>query len=457
MLVFLLISTCIFAGLLMTRVTNIWHLPDVTAYLLVGVIIGPCCIGALNITGLGFNTFEQVNKLSALSDIALGFIAFAIGNEFVYSNMKKIGKQVVTIGIGQAVITTIIVDTILLIVHFINPKIMSVPEAITLGAIAAATAPAATIMVVRQYKAKGPVTEVLLPVVALDDAVGLVVFAVSFGIAEALISNVINISSLIINPIIEIISSLVLGAAGGYLLTYMEKYFKSRRNRLSLIIGFVILMISISQCKFPIGNVEISFSSLLVCMMMGTIFCNTCILSEELMEEADKWSTPFLILFFVLSGAELNFAVFKNPLVLGVGAVYIISRCLGKYYGAKISATIAGSVKTIRDYLGIALWPQAGVALGMSMIVATRIKENGELIRSIVLFGVLIYELLGPTLTKMALERAGEITEPSKEVLNRRENKIKEIQNRNKKKHLYALVDKFHKIADKMPFNKKGK
>ena len=248
MLVFLLISTCIFAGLLMTRITNIWHLPDVTAYLLVGVIIGPCCIGALNIRGLGFNTFDQVNHLTALSDIALGFIAFAIGSEFLYSNMKKIGKQVVIIGIGQAVITTIVVDTVLLIVHFINPGIMTVPEAITLGAIAAATAPAATIMVVRQYKAEGPVTEVLLPVVALDDAVGLVVFAVSFGIAEALISNVVNVSSLIINPVIEIISSLALGATGGFLLTHVEKFFKSHRNRLSLIIGFIILMVSISQC-----------------------------------------------------------------------------------------------------------------------------------------------------------------------------------------------------------------
>ena len=457
MLVFLLISTCIFAGLLMTRITNIWHLPDVTAYLLVGVIIGPCCIGALNILGLGFNTFDQVNSLSALSDIALGFIAFAIGREFLYSNMKKIGKQVVTIGIGQAVITTIIVDIILLVVHFINPKIMTVPEAITLGAIAAATAPAATLMVVRQYKAEGPVTEVLLPVVALDDAVGLVVFAVSFGIAEALINNVVNVSSLIINPLIEIISSLVIGALGGLLLTHVEKFFKSHRNRLSLIIGFIILMISISQCKFNIGNIQISFSSLLVCMMMGTVFCNTCILSEELMEEADKWSTPFLILFFVLSGAELNFNVFKDPLVIGVGFIYIISRCLGKYFGARVSATIAGSTKTIRDYLGIALWPQAGVALGMSMIVATRIKENGELIRSIVLFGVLIYELLGPTLTKMALESAGEITTPSKEVLNRRENMIKEAENKAKKRHLYDIVDKVYNILDKIPFKKKGK
>ena len=426
MLVFLMISTCIFAGLLMTRITNIWHLPDVTAYLIVGVLIGPCALGVLNITGVGFNSFSQVEEFSVLSDIALGFIAFAIGNEFILGNMKKIGSKVFTIGIGQAVITTLIVDVVLVGLHYINPSIMSIHEAIVLGAIAAATAPAATLMVVKQYKAKGPVTEVLLPVVALDDAVGLVIFAVSFGTAEALLTNRLNVAGLIINPLLEIFSSITIGAIAGLLLTHMEQFFHSNRNRLVLIIGFISLMISVSQCVFEYSGYKISFSSLLVCMMMGTVFCNTCPLSDELMDKADKWSTPFLVLFFVLSGAELDFSVFKNPLVLGVGFIYILSRSFGKYFGARISATISNSDKNIRKYLGIALLPQAGVALGMSSLVAARLGENGNMIRSIVLFGVLIYELFGPTLTKIALTDAGEIKERPKEVVNRRKIKLKQ-------------------------------
>ena len=263
----LLVAIALFAGLLMTRVFVKLHLPDVTAYLVTGVLIGPCFLGSLGIKGLGFNSFEQVESLSMINDVALGFIAFAIGHEFRLSALKKTGRQATIIGILQAVITSIVVDISLIVFHFLRPDLLSMGAAITLGAIAAATAPAATLMVVRQYKAKGPVTDVLLPVVALDDAVGLVVFAVSFGIAQAMKAGTTNIAALIIEPVGEVVLSLLLGGVTGVLLTIMERYFHSHRNRNALIVGSVVLTVALSQLTFYVGPFHFGFSSLLVCMI----------------------------------------------------------------------------------------------------------------------------------------------------------------------------------------------
>ena len=262
----LLVAFALFAGLLMTRLFIRFHLPDVTAYLVAGVLIGPCVLGRLNWPGFGFQTFEQVESLSVISDVALGFIAFAIGHEFRLSALKQTGRQATIVGILQAVITTVVVDIVLISLHFIRPDLISLPVAITLGAIAAATAPAATLMVVRQYKAKGPVTDVLLPVVALDDAVGLVVFAVSFGIAQSMRAGDVNVVALIVEPLAEVCLSLLLGGLTGVLLTWSERYFHSHRNRNALIVGSVILTVALSQLKFPVGPFTFGFSSLLVCM-----------------------------------------------------------------------------------------------------------------------------------------------------------------------------------------------
>lgn len=427
MLVLLLITWALFAGLLMTRLTNIFRLPDVTAYLIVGVIIGPSVLGKLGIEGVGFVSFEEVERLSIISDVALGFIAFAIGNEFKLSDLKHIGRQAFIIGVFQALAATLFVDIALFIMHIIMPNIVTIPMAITLGAIAAATAPAATLMVIKQYKAKGPVTDILLPVVALDDAVGLVIFAGSFGAASAMISGNANVLNLIVEPILEIIMSLLLGSIVAIILTYLESKFHSNTNRLILIIGSIILTVAIAKASFKFGRFGGSFSPLLVCMMLGTVFCNICPLSDELMDTSDKWSQPILVLFFVLSGAELNLAVFKNPIVILVGFVYIIARSFGKYIGARVSADMAGSKEVVKKYLGITLLPQAGVALGMSAIVARSLGSNGNLIRNITLFGVLIYELIGPTLTKIALIKAGDIKAKPKEVINRRNKKLKAV------------------------------
>ena len=427
MQILLLVAFALFSGLLMTRLFVKFHLPDVTAYLVTGVLIGPCVLGRLGVPGLGFRTFDEVESLNLISDVALGFIAFAIGHEFRLSALRQTGRQATIIGILQAVITTIVVDLALIAAHYAMPDLLSLPEAITLGAIAAATAPAATLMVVRQYKAKGPVTDVLLPVVALDDAVGLVVFAISFGIAQSMENGEVNTLALILEPLAEVVLSLGLGAGVGLGLTYLERYFHSHRNRNALIVGSVVLTVALSQIKFEVGPFEFGFSSLLVCMMLGTIFCNLCPLSEDLMLQADRWSGPAITLFFVLSGAALQFEVFSQSAVLLIGLIYIISRSLGKYLGARLSAGLAHSTDVVRKYLGITLLPQAGVALGMCATAYRVLGQDGMLIRSIVLFSVLVYELVGPSLTKFALTRAGDIRVKPEEIKNRRQKRLAQI------------------------------
>ncbi len=420
----LLIAIALFSGLLMTRLFVKFHLPDVTAYLVAGVLIGPCVLGQL---GIGFTTPDHVKSLDVICDVALGFIAFAIGHEFRLSALKQTGKQATIIGILQALITTVLVDIVLITVS-LTTDLLSMPVAITLGAIAAATAPAATLMVVRQYKAKGPVTDVLLPVVALDDAVGLVVFAVSFGIAQAMKEGTAHIAALIIEPLMEVVLSLAFGGLVGFLLTILERYFHSHRNRNALIVGSVIVTVAVSQLKIPVGGFEFGFSSLLVCMMLGTVFCNFCPLSEDLMLQADRWSGPAITLFFVLSGAALQFNVFGSPAVLLIGLIYIVARSLGKYLGAHFSSVLARSPEPVRKYLGITLLPQAGVALGMCATAQRLLGgTDGDLVRNIILFSVLVYELIGPSLTKMALTKAGDIQAIPQEVKTRRKKRLEQI------------------------------
>ena len=420
------VSIALLAGLLMTRLFKPLKLPAVTAYLIAGVLVGPYCLGALGINGLGFTSSEAVHGLGIISDVALGFIAFSIGSEFRTSELKKTGMQALVIGILQALVATLFVDVALYIVHIIMPDKLTTSQAITLGAIATATAPAATLMVVRQYKAKGALTSLLLPIVALDDAVGLIVFAVSFGIAKALIAGSVDMISLFVNPLLEIVCSLGLGAIMGWVLTQLEKLFNSNTNRLNLTIGMVLVTASLSMLDFHIGALHISFSSLLTCMMLGTIFCNICPLSEDLMEASDKWTSPLFALFFVVSGAELELGVFGDWAIVVIGIVYIIFRSIGKYSGTFVSAKITKCSPEICKYLGITLWPQAGVALGMCAIAAAspEMGAQGALIRNITLFAVLIYELIGPLLTKMALTAAGDIKPMSDEVKMRRQTKL---------------------------------
>ena len=411
--IFLSLSVALLAGLLLSRLAKKVQLPAVTAYLVAGVLIGPFVLGRIGIPGIGI-TGEQIEGFGLISDLALGFIAFSMGSEFRISQLKRIGKQATFVGVFQALFTTVIVDAALIILHLIIPDKFSLQSAIVLGAVATATAPAATLMVVKQYKAKGPVTDILLPVVALDDAVGLVAFAVSFGIARSLGDGAVNVTSVILEPVLEVILSLFLGFVMGLLFTLCEKYFHSRSKRMAVSITFVMMTVAISSMSFDIGSVHIGFSSLLACMMLGTVFCNICEVSEELMERADRWTTPVLILFFVISGAELELSVFADIMVVLIGAVYIISRSLGKYFGAGISARLSKCNPNVVKYLGITLLPQAGVALGMA-IKAIELGPEGAIVRNITLFAVLVYEIIGPLFTKVALTKAGDINEEGRQ------------------------------------------
>lgn len=412
-------------GLLMSRICKLLKLPAVTGYLVAGVIIGCFCLGQVTLPGgyhLGFASkdFADVEALGILSEIALGFIAFSIGSEFKMSDLKKTGKKVAVVGCVQAVVASAVVCGALIGLHYIllaitGNDILPLPAALILGAIASATAPAATLMVVRQYKSKGPLTDMLLPIVALDDAVGLMIFAILMGIAKAIGGGTPNVTSIVVEPLIEIVASLLIGALLGLILSELEKLFHSNSNRLSLVIAFVFITVAITALKnIHIGGVHIGFSSLLTCMMCGTIFCNVCECSDEMMSRADGWTKPLLILFFVVSGAELDLSVFLNPWCILIGVVYILFRSAGKYFGARYSSQLTGCDKHIVDYLGVTLLPQAGVALGMVSTVASDEMLGGTTIAStvrfVILFSVLVYEIVGPVLTKWALTKAGDIT-----------------------------------------------
>ena len=405
----LAIGIAMFAGLFLSRLTSKLNLPDVTSYLVAGLLVGPLCLGRLGVPGLGLTTFEAVEELGLLNDVALGFIAFSIGSEFRVASLRKIGRQATVVAIFQALVATLFVDVALLLLHLVLGDKLPVSTCILLGAIATATAPAATLMVVNQYKARGPLTDMLLPVVALDDAVGLIVFAVSNGIAKALVSGTISVVSVLVNPILEIILSVGLGMALGWIFSEVEIYFNSNSKRLSLAVAFVVLCTAISKLHFNLGEVHIGFSSLLVTMMCATVCCNLCDFSEQIMYQVERWTAPIYVLFFVLSGSELDLTVFADLAVVGIGVVYILTRSAGKISGANVSARMTRCPESVCKYLGITLLPQAGVALGMSVMVAAEFGAEGALVRNIVLFSVLIYELVGPTLTRIALTKAGDI------------------------------------------------
>ena len=416
------LAVALIGGLMLSRLTKLLNLPAVTAYLLAGLALGPFALGRLNVPGLGFQTLEQVETLGIVTQTALGFIAFTIGNEFRMSQLRTMGKSAITIGILQAVITTLLVDLVLIGLHLCFPAMISIPCAITLGAIASATAPAATLMVVRQYKADGPMTRLLMLVVAIDDAVGLVLFSVSFGVASALANGHVSILAVVVEPIVEIVLSLGLGALMGFLLNWVEQFFHSRSKRLTISVAFVLLTVGLSGISFQVGPVHCGFSLLLVCMMTGTIFCNICSTSLELMDRVDGWVMPLNVLFFVISGAELDLEVLSHPVTIIVGLIYILARSTGKYFGAAISCRMTRQSKPITENLGITLLPQAGVALGMALTAAT--LADGALARNVVLFAVLIYELVGPALTKRSLLAVGEI-QPEGRTSARRHNKPK--------------------------------
>ena len=383
--VLLLIGIAMAAGLLVSRAARAIKLPNVTAFLVAGLIIGPCVAGII--------TKEQAASMEVISEAALGFIAYAIGGEFKLSYLKKIGKAPLTITIFQGIATALCVDVGLIALGF------DVPLALLLGAIALATAPAATLMVVRQYKANGPVTRMLLPVVAMDDALGLMVYSISASVAEGMLGGEITVQSMVLTPLIEIAGSVALGAALGWLLAFGARFFASRGNKLALSIALVLAGVGLCDV--------LNLSSLLVCMMIGAVMVNLSQQHEVLMEQCDRFTPPVFLLFFVLSGAELDLSVLPSVGVIGI--LYLVLRSLGKWGGTMLGALCVRADANIRKYLGLTLLPQAGVAIGMASLVSARFPTLGAQVNTIVLAGVLVFELVGPIITKLALTKAGEI------------------------------------------------
>ena len=385
--ILLSLGAAVAVGLIFNRIVKRFGLPSVTGYLVAGVLIGPSCLQIIPETWIG--------SLTLLVNVALGFIAFSIGGEFRFSKIKNIGKSVLVITFMQALVTTVVVDLVLALV-FGNTGV-----AICLGAIATATAPAATLMVVRQYNAKGPVSDILMPVVALDDAIGLIIFSVSISVAKIMFSgSAINVGLMLLEPLMEIFFSLLAGAAIGGLLTLCLGFFHSRNNRLTAIIAAVFLGTAVAEI--------FHLSSLLLCMAIGAMMTNLYRDSDKMIDVTEHWTPVVLLLFFVISGAELDLMVIPTVGLLGV--LYLVSRSLGKYFGAFFGAKMVKADKNIQKYLGVALLPQAGVAIGMSQIVvATLPPEYGTKIRAVVLCATLVYELVGPLLTKLVLTMAGEI------------------------------------------------
>lgn len=412
------VALAVLLGLLFSRLMKLIKLPAITGYLLAGLIIGPFVlgpyIGGWSIDGSVINGVATSNiyDLDWITDVALGFIAFSIGSSFNLKALKKVGPRVIVITIFEALGGAVVTIIGLFIAYAFNRDI-PIPTILTLGAIACATAPAATLMVIKQYKAKGPVVNTLLPVVAFDDAVALIAFSILFGISKALSNgSSIDLFEVLAKPLIEIFMSIGIGAVLGTLMVFGCKLFKSRNNRLAMICFIVLCSSGLSYVFKTYTSFEMS--SLLCCMTASAFFINLRQDSIQTYDVMDRFTSPIFMLFFILSGAHLDLRVFADEkyglMILLIAGVYVISRTLGKYSGAAIGAKITKSEPTVQKYLGLTLIPQAGVAIGLATQAGSNLGgEMGTLIVSCVLCSTLIYELVGPALTKFALTKAGEI------------------------------------------------
>ena len=422
--IFAYVAILLLVALLSTRLVRILKLPNVTGYIVTGIIMGPFVFGLLfnNFTYDGIKEsiiYQHVNTINWVSTVALGFIAFSIGTSFKKATIKALGKRVLIITALEALGATLLVLIVLLILHFIFPQYISIELVLTLAAIASATAPAATLMVIKQYQARGPLVDTLLPVVALDDAAALILFAIFFQIANTFASGVpLSIYTVLLKPLIEIAISLVSGLAIGLFISFMNRFFKSRNNRLIWCIFSVFAALGIYMLfKSPVlGGFELS--SLLTCMMAGTIYTNFVSDSNRTLDVMDRFTSPIYMMFFVISGASLDLTIFfnRNGLIVAcIAATYVLFRVIGKWLGAFTGASITRCEDKIKKYLGFALIPQAGVAIGLATTAYTLFNKNpdtalaGSLILAIILTSTLIYELIGPMVAKFALNKAGEI------------------------------------------------
>ena len=382
------VSVILFAGLIFGKVVTYLKLPHITGYLIGGIIIGP---SVLNLV-----PHEAALSLKIITEAALGFIAFSIGSEFKISQIKKSGKGVMIITVFEALVAIACVDLAMIFI-FKQP----VQFSIIIGAIAAATAPAATVMVIRQYKAKGPLVDTLLQVVAMDDAVGIIAFSISLAIAQVLsgggTGNVL--AHALWTPSKEIFGAALLGVAFGTALSYFSKKATGEEQLLTMTLGALLFTVGIS--------VQFGFSSLIACMMVGATVVNL-VNNKRTFTVVDRFTPPIFLAFFTIAGVDVNFGVLKGVGLIGVG--YVIFRVVGKLLGAYAGARLTNAPEVVQKYLGFTLIPQAGVAIGLSM-VAERVLpgETGLAIKTIILGATVIYELVGPVIAKMALVKAGAI------------------------------------------------
>lgn len=400
-MILLQMGILILTGLLFSKLAKLVKLPNVTGYLVGGLLVGPSVLGAL---GVPLITDEFLTEMGTVSEVALGFIAFTIGTQFQFDYFKKVGSRPIVIAIFESLVAVVCV--FLGMVFILK---CDVAFSLVLSAIAAATAPAATLMVIKQYKADGEVTKNLMSVVALDDAVALAIFGIMVAIANALNGDTTNLTWTILSPFVEVFASLAIGFVVGLLLSLLLKWFTGRSNRISVICAVILIVVSLSAVI-----TFLNLSTLLACMMMGAVFTNTTKKSNvnTIMELCDRFTPPLLILFFTVSGASLKLDVL---LTVGfVGLIYVVMRVIGKIGGAYLGAVITKSPDTVKKWLGFALIPQAGVAIGLTIVAGNVVPQYANEIRAVVLCATLVYELVGPLITKLALKKAGEITLPEK-------------------------------------------
>jgi len=394
--VLLYTALIIATGLLFGKIAKYFKFPNVTGYLIGGLLIGPSIFN--------FVKEDALPGLGIVSVVALGFIAFTIGNELKFKYFKKVGVKPVVIAFMEATLAVVFVF-IGLIIYFLiinQLNVQNIRFALVLSAIAAATAPAATLMVIRQYRARGPLTETLLSVVAIDDSVAVLLFGIFVAIANALdpTRESGTLFMQIMHPILEILISLGIGAVIGLVLVFGCIWFTGRGNRISLTVAAIILSVYLSYL--------LGASSILSGMVLGLVFTNFSSQQEKVNELIYFFTPPIYVMFFVLSGVELKLSVLASVGVLGI--LYVIIRVIGKIAGAYLGARITHSDMNTRKYLGFALIPQAGVAIGLSLVATTALNpELGAQIRAIVLSATVIYELTGPLVTKIVLKKAGEI------------------------------------------------
>lgn len=400
------LAVLLLTGLAFGKLSKRLHIPNVTGYLLGGFLIGPGFFSLFFPQFQGIVTLEYVETLKIIADIELAFIAFSVGTEFRFEYLKRLGPAPIVIAILESLFAVIFITVGLLLFGF--PLYI----ALAFGAVGGATAPAATVMVIRQYKAKGPLTEMIYSVVALDDASGLIFF----GLATAMIHVLIGTTAqpiwwMIVLPILEILVAMAVGLIAGFLLVWLTNVFTGRGNRISVVIALLFILIGVSRLVMHLYAFEMS--SLLMAMFAGAYFTNRSKHVETIMPLVERITPPLIILFFVLSGADIQLNAFGWS-ALGVLAIYLVFRVAGKLFGTFVGGQVVHVEPKIKKYLGFGLLPQGGIALGLSILMLdilpadTGLAFDGQFLRIVIIAAVFISEVFGPILLKVALIRSKE-------------------------------------------------